>query len=92
MDGFLSIDISSHFTPAFARARSAPPRSLLRAATIAVALAVAPLVLAEARAQALDPADIAAGMRLFRQTGGCQLCHGWAGDGRKMDNQSHGSA
>ncbi len=26
-------------------------------------------------------------MRLFRQKGGCQLCHGWAADGRKMDNQ-----
>ena len=40
-----------------------------------------------ARAQAPDPADIAAGMRLFRQKGNCQACHGWAGDGRKMDSQ-----
>src|SRR3977135_1165504 len=40
-----------------------------------------------ARAQAPDPADLADGMRLFRQKGNCQACHGWAGDGRKMDSQ-----
>ena len=40
-----------------------------------------------ARAQAPDPADIAAGMRLFRQKGNCQACHGWAGDGHKLDSQ-----
>jgi len=38
-------------------------------------------------AQTADPADIAAGLRLFRQKGNCQACHGWAGDGRKMDSQ-----
>src|SRR4051812_16357971 len=31
--------------------------------------------------------DTAEGMRLFLQKGNCQACHGWAGDGRKMDNQ-----
>jgi mono/diheme cytochrome c family protein len=40
-----------------------------------------------ARAQTPDPADIADGMRLFQQKGNCQACHGWAGDGRKMDSQ-----
>jgi hypothetical protein len=40
-----------------------------------------------APAQALDAEDVAAGMRLFRQKGNCQACHGWAGDGRKMDSQ-----
>ena len=40
-----------------------------------------------AHAQAPDPADIAAGARLFRQKGNCQACHGWAGDGRKLDSQ-----
>jgi hypothetical protein len=40
-----------------------------------------------AMAQSADPADIAAGMRLFHQQAHCQACHGWAGDGRKMDNQ-----
>ena len=26
-------------------------------------------------------------MRLYRQKGDCQACHGWAADGRKMDSQ-----
>ena len=40
-----------------------------------------------ASAQAADPSDIAEGGRLFRQKANCQACHGWAGDGRKMDTQ-----
>jgi mono/diheme cytochrome c family protein len=87
MDGFLPTRSSGHSTPAIASAQSELPRSLSRAAAIAVALAVATLGPTAARAQALDPGDIAAGMSLFRQKGGCQLCHGWAADGRKMDNQ-----
>jgi mono/diheme cytochrome c family protein len=39
------------------------------------------------QAQSSNPADLAEGMRLFQQKGNCQACHGWAGDGRKMDNQ-----
>jgi hypothetical protein len=39
------------------------------------------------RAQAPDAGDLAEGMRLFLQKGNCQACHGWAGDGRKMDSQ-----
>jgi len=50
-------------------------------AAIAVALAVATIGATTARAQAPDPGDVAAGMSLFRQKGGCQLCHGWAADG-----------
>jgi mono/diheme cytochrome c family protein len=50
---------------------------------IVTALQLVPI----AQAQAPDPADIAAGMRLFRQKGNCQACHGWAGDGRKLDSQ-----
>jgi hypothetical protein len=38
-------------------------------------------------AQAPDPTDIAEGADLFHDKGNCQLCHGWAGDGRKMDSQ-----
>jgi hypothetical protein len=88
MDGFLLLFASSHSTtPAVARAHSAQLRLLRQAGTIAVALAVATLGAVAAGAQALDPGDIAAGMSLFRQKGGCQLCHGWAADGRKMDNQ-----
>jgi mono/diheme cytochrome c family protein len=56
---------------------------LLRAGAI-IALAAA-LQVAPACAQ--TPDDIAAGMRLFRQKGNCQACHGWAGDGRKLDSQ-----
>src|SRR5262249_25671626 len=38
-------------------------------------------------AYAQSPDDIAAGMSLFLNKGACQACHGWAGDGRKMDSQ-----
>ena len=51
-----------------------------------VATAAPPLASA-AFAQEPDPQDIAAGMRLFRQKANCQVCHGWAGDGRKMYSQ-----
>lgn len=58
-------------------------------AALGVALALASLVepFARAQAPAPDPADIAAGMRIYRQKADCQSCHGWAGDGRKMDTQ-----
>ena len=52
-----------------------------------VMLVAALLAASAVQAQALDAADVAEGMRLFRQKGNCQACHGWAGDGRKMDNQ-----
>jgi hypothetical protein len=42
---------------------------------------------ASALAQAPEAQDVAAGMRIFRQKGDCQSCHGWAADGRKMDTQ-----
>jgi hypothetical protein len=38
-------------------------------------------------AQAPGADDLAAGMRIYRQKGDCQACHGWAADGRKMDSQ-----
>jgi len=50
---------------------------------LVAALQAAPAV----QAQAPDAADVAEGMRLFRQKANCQACHGWAGDGRKMDDQ-----
>ena len=40
-----------------------------------------------APAHAADAENLAEGLRLFTQKGNCQGCHGWAGDGRKMDNQ-----
>jgi hypothetical protein len=51
------------------------------------ALACVLSLAASARAQSADPADIAAGSRLFHRDAHCQACHGWAGDGHKMDNQ-----
>jgi mono/diheme cytochrome c family protein len=72
-----------------ARARG---RRLLRwtiGAAVAIVTAVAltwsePPVAAQA---APSPEDVAAGLRIFRQKADCQACHGWAGDGRKMDSQ-----
>lgn len=40
-----------------------------------------------AQAQTPSAANIASGMRIYRQKADCQACHGWAGDGRKMDSQ-----
>ena len=39
------------------------------------------------QAQTPKDATIASGMRIYRQKADCQACHGWAGDGRKMDSQ-----
>jgi hypothetical protein len=52
-----------------------------------VVLVAALLAASAVQAQAPGAADVAEGMRLFLQKGNCQACHGWAGDGRKMDNQ-----
>jgi Cytochrome C oxidase, cbb3-type, subunit III len=63
------------------------PRAAGAAALIAVAVAATLLASARVAAQAPDPSDIAEGARLFRTKANCQACHGWAGDGRKMDSQ-----
>src|ERR1700704_400129 len=55
---------------------------LVPAALIAQTLAVV-----GAAAQAPNADDVAEGMRLYRQKGDCQACHGWGADGRKMDSQ-----
>ena len=60
------------------------PRLLLGSAVVLPAMLWLALA---ARAQTPDAQDLADGMRLFRQKGNCQACHGWAGDGRKMDSQ-----
>lgn len=59
-------------------------RSRVRASA---ALVAALLLAAISAADAQSPEDIAAGRQLFLQKGNCQACHGWAGDGRKMDSQ-----
>jgi mono/diheme cytochrome c family protein len=68
--------------------RSAQRRLLTSALLAAGLLAAAPFAgTAAAPAQTPDPTDLASGLRLFRQKGNCEACHGWAGDGRKMDSQ-----
>ena len=69
-------------------ARQIPVRCW-RLAFLASAAAIGlPLLLGSAaRAQAPDPQDVSEGMRIYRQKGDCQACHGWAADGRKMDTQ-----
>ena len=44
-------------------------------------------VITSRAAQEPSAEDVAAGMRLYRQKGDCQACHGWAADGVKMDSQ-----
>ncbi len=56
-------------------------------ACLLAAVASLALSMASAAARAADVGDIADGQSLFMQKGGCQGCHGWAGDGRKTDNQ-----
>jgi hypothetical protein len=51
--------------------------------SLVIGLAGAPA----ARTQTPDAADVAEGMSLYQQKANCQACHGWAGDGRKMDNE-----
>src|SRR5258707_11372420 len=64
---------------------SQPPGS--RAARVLAVLAGVLAGTVAAQAQSADPADIADGMRIFRQEAHCQACHGWVGDGQRMDNQ-----
>jgi mono/diheme cytochrome c family protein len=65
--------------------RSFKLRSAARSVSTAMILAL--LSGSVAWTQGADPSDIAEGGRLFRQKANCQACHGWAGDGRKMDTQ-----
>jgi len=60
---------------------------LLACSAVALPLLAALFAAPVVRAQTADASDVAEGMRLFRQKANCQACHGWAGDGRKMDSQ-----
>ena len=54
----------------------------------AVTVAMVMLLAAPAaRGQEPSADNVAEGMRLYRTKADCQACHGWAGDGRKMDTQ-----
>jgi cbb3-type cytochrome c oxidase subunit III len=59
----------------------------MRQALLAVAIAVPLLAASAAGGQDVSADDIAEGLRIYRQKADCQACHGWAGDGRKMDTQ-----
>ena len=54
---------------------------------VAAVAGVAWIGLAEASAQPSER-NIASGRRLYHQKADCQSCHGWSGDGMKMDNQA----
>jgi hypothetical protein len=58
-------------------------RTLAALALVAVSLVAAPAV----RGQEPSAENVAEGLRLYRTKADCQACHGWAGDGRKMDTQ-----
>jgi hypothetical protein len=64
--------------------RKSIERSARRLAVIGTVLFA---VAAPVTASAQDASDVAEGGRLFRQKANCQACHGWAGDGRKVDAQ-----
>ena len=57
--------------------------SIFAALGIALRVPIGPGV----QAQTPSAANVASGMRVYRQKADCQACHGWAGDGRKMDSQ-----
>jgi hypothetical protein len=61
-----------------------PRRRLMRCMMAAILLLTASPPL---HAQTPDPSDIRAGGELFRKKADCQACHGWAADGRKMNNE-----
>ena len=59
----------------------------MKSTTVAAVVIALGLQWSAVAARAADAEDLAEGLRLFTQKGNCQGCHGWAGDGRKMDNQ-----
>jgi mono/diheme cytochrome c family protein len=59
----------------------------MRASIIAMALFLPLVAGSSLRAQEPAAENVAEGMRLYRTKADCQACHGWAGDGRKMDTQ-----
>ena len=65
----------------------APPLIPMTIFRLMVAAALLIVAVPSVRAQLADPQDIRAGAELFRQKGDCQACHGWAGDGQKMNNE-----
>src|SRR5262249_14886873 len=72
------------------RRRGGKPRAGRDGARADLAVKTSAALLAASLASAAyaqSPEDLAEGLRLYTQKGNCQACHGWAGDGRKMDSQ-----
>ena len=67
---------------------SARPTWWLLSLVATAAVAVPVLAGSAAQIQAPSEATVAAGRRIYHQKADCQACHGWAGDGKKMDFQS----
>ena len=68
--------------------KDATRRWWLLSAVTAAGVALAGAVGSGALAQTASESSIAAGRRIYHQKADCQSCHGWAGDGNKMDFQS----
>src|SRR6202043_305035 len=64
-----------------------PSRRRVSGAALKIAIVAGALLGLGGSLCAQDASDIAEGARIFPQKGNCQSCHGWAGDGRKMDSQ-----
>src|SRR4051812_15560361 len=80
------IRVARFASNAWAVARTRRPTRIAWTCMSAVAISIllsAPFVWA----QTASSDDISEGGRLFRQKANCQACHGWAGDGRKVDDQ-----
>ena len=60
----------------------------LLSAVAAVGFALPGAAGSSAQVQTPSEASIAAGRRIYLQKADCQACHGWAGDGDKMDSQA----
>ena len=61
------------------------PRGVCGCVSIVVLGFVLPATLGTVATAQTD--TVAAGGRIYRQKADCQACHGWAGDGRKTNNQ-----
>ena len=66
---------------------SLPRRAVVTGSLVAGAL-ISIAAGATSWAQSADPQDIAAGADIFHKKADCQICHGWAGDGRKIESQA----
>lgn len=60
---------------------------LRRAGTAVLALVAAAVLTTSAAMAQQDPDKVRSGQNIWRSKANCQTCHGWSGDGVKMDTQ-----